>query len=846
MRRVKWVISVVLIGVLIVNMVPVQFRAAAAHSHSGACYTGTLHTCSNSCYRTDYCSGRMTLFITSSVENVYCGYYAQHSGSYTRYETPSDSSTTCGHCGGKYNMQQYSTWISDYCSVCDKEVRRYHYATCPHCWNVYESPHNWERPCTKISCTGCGKSGTVEYDSHYKQQTVRYYACSTCGGGYSSSYNSRCTESWSTKICGKTNGAYYESDGTRCSPVCSDVVVKLEATKPVQTIVAGQDPDFTAKVTYLDGSTDIVQCSYSGYDAGDYDAEQVVVLSYGLYNGTAKRPGKATATTTVRVYGEFELAIATNNSELGHVTGDSGTILTGTECCVVAVKEGQHHFVGWYEGDVCVSTSMEYRFEMPARDLSLIAKFIVAPALLEVVPSTDVVYNGYEPEYDVAVEYSDGRRTQLNSEQYVKSGFTRGAGIKVVTVSYTEDGVTVSAVVSITVLRNIVTCRNGHEYELNDFDVDYGCPVCAETLMDISVSPTEQFVSPGDNPTFLVVGTYMDGHTGAITGWESDFDPSTSGVQYVTISYAGFQKLVVVRVVQVFTCPVCLYEYEATEDFLDPGCPECRRTCVALRVTPDTQIVEQGLPMDVVVTATFRDGHEAVVLDWTSNYQPFVIGKQQVTILYGGQGVTTEVDVVAKKTNCINCGRVYDPAVGGCPVCGDVLGGVRATTKGGTNTVVRGIRPSWDVYALYLDGHEEPVDGGYNIYGLDVYRLGIQNVTVTYEGFSCVILVEVVDGVGKSVCVNGHVYDLGSDGSDPGCPYCTVDADDKPKRFYSVTYNEGVVDRLYRDGVYYLQSGDSVTIAVSKKKKTKFTGVLDWFFKAFRRDEVIECGGIVE
>ena len=117
---------------------------------------------------------------------------------------------------------------------------------------------------------------------------------------------------------------------------------------------------------------------------------------------------------------------------------------------------------------------------------------------------------------------------------------------------------------------------------------------------------------------------------------------------------------------------------------------------------------------------------------------------------------------------------------------------------------------------------------------------------VTYEGFSCVILVEVVDGVGKSVCVNGHVYDLGSDGSDPGCPYCTVDADDKPKRFYSVTYNEGVVDRLYRDGVYYLQSGDSVTIAVSKKKKTKFTGVLDWFFKAFRRDEVIECGGIVE
>lgn len=185
---------------------------SVSHSHSSACYNGTQHVCNSSCYSSWSCSGRMTSYIGVSPSYSYCGIYRTHSGTYTVSETPSNSGTACSHCGQRYNMLQYSTWLSTYCSVCDAEVKRYHYADCPHCGERNISSHNWTEPCTKVSCSGCGASGGTNGEYHYTMQNVSYYKCNSCGSGSTSSYGAYCTNSSSYKSCGKTNGTYYNAE----------------------------------------------------------------------------------------------------------------------------------------------------------------------------------------------------------------------------------------------------------------------------------------------------------------------------------------------------------------------------------------------------------------------------------------------------------------------------------------------------------------------------------------------------------------------------------------------------------------------------------------------------------
>ena len=206
---------------------------------------------------------------------------------------------------------------------------------------------------------------------------------------------------------------------------------------------------------------------------------------------------------------------------------------------------------------------------------------------------------------------------------------------------------------------------------------------------------------------------------------------------------------------------------------------------------------------------------------------------------------SVEVEVVAKKAVCINCSTSYDPMQGWCPNCGHILSSIRASTLDGSNFVIKGIRPTFKVYGIYLDGHEERIEGGYNYTGLDIYTTGVQTVTITYNGFSSTITVTVLDGAGYNMCEKGHVYQLNSDGSDPGCPYCTIDEDDKTEKFYTTSYTDEIVEQLYRDGVYYLKDGDAVTITVTKQEKSGIARLFDWIFNRFSDSLSIKVGGIV-
>jgi len=773
MRLSRWLMFVGMATVSVYLCIVWQpfVMARAAHVHTAACYTGEKHLHTSSCESiVGYCSGHTTVFSETREESVYCGQFISHSGTYIVYDTPTGKSQ-CPDCSTVYDRAGNSTWYDEYCSVCDANVKHYHSATCPNCQNHIVSYNNTGTGyCTAVTCSNCWVSGMSGY--HFKTVNVDYYRCNSCPYGYSSSYDSVCGFVRYGNTCGRTDGDYYDESGIRVEPICNRVVIGLTPKLPVQTVTAGQMLNAQATATFLDGTSKVVTCSYTGFRVTDYNAKQTVTLSYGSYHDSAKN--------------------------------------SGAKSCTIAVT------------------------------------IVRIPVSLSAVADRNIVYNGKEPSYTVSVKYSDGASTVLSSAlQYTKSGFTKGAGIKTVRFSYTESGMTVSTEISVTVLRNIRTCRYGHSYELSDSDTDEGCSVCATMLERISAYPSEQIVSSGDSPSFLVTGTYKDGHSEPIYGWTTNFKPDELGEQYVTITYRNLICQVLVKVVKTFTCDLCGSIYGANDDLSNPGCDKCRRTCVEITVSPAKQVVEQGNYMNLTVTARFLDGHEETVSDWMSNYRPYTLGKQSVMVVYAGQTALVEVEVVAKKEYCSNCGSAYDPMKGWCPNCGHILKGIRAGTVDGSNLVLAGVRPELRVHGIYLDGHEELIESGYSYTGLDIYTPGVQNVMVKYRGCSCTILITVLGGAEYTMCEKGHVYVLNTDDNNPSCPHCIIDAVDKAEKFYTMSYTEEILEQLYRDGVYYLNEGDAVSISITRQETNGIAMVFDWMFRRFRDAFTIKAGGIV-
>ena len=59
----------------------------------------------------------------------------------------------------------------------------------------------------------------------------------------------------------------------------------------------------------------------------------------------------------------------------GTVTGSEGSIAYGTACSVTATPLDGYVFKGWYENDSLISSDTNYKFNMPARNVKLVAKF---------------------------------------------------------------------------------------------------------------------------------------------------------------------------------------------------------------------------------------------------------------------------------------------------------------------------------------------------------------------------------------------------------------------------------------------------------------------------------------
>lgn len=443
------------------------------------------------------------------------------------------------------------------------------------------------------------------------------------------------------------------------------------------------------------------------------------------------------------------------------------------------------------------------------------------PVNISVIPSNYTVLNGSEPTYTVNINYSDNTSKTIE-DGYTKTGFTLGAGTKIVAFTYEENGKTVSTTIEIIVKRNTKKCINGHTYELDDYDNDSGCPVCGTILKSISAAPEYVTLKKGSELSITLTATYEDEHTEIITdGWTSNFNNSQLGNQLVTLTYQDKTAFVSVNVVESLQCATCGKEYQPDHDGGDPGCPICTKQVISILATPDNQAVHIGEDLELEVEATYKDGHSEEIDDWYSSFNPFKVGEQKVQIFYGS--VSTSITVIVEsdtQTTCTICGTVYNAVVNpsGCPVCSQTLIGIEARLRNGGTQVLCGSELNLAIVLIYKDGRRIITYNGWSIEGYQSDVFGIQLLDVACQGLHTTLTVEVVNSLSKTICPNGHVYYLDEDGSDLGCPYCN-DAEDAnhSQNYLQCAYTETILKEVYTRGIYYFEEGDYITISVTSK-----------------------------
>ncbi len=294
-------------------------------------------------------------------------------------------------------------------------------------------------------------------------------------------------------------------------------------------------------------------------------------------------------------------------------------------------------------------------------------------------------------------------------------------------------------------------------------------------LSYISVEPTMQTIERYTLPSFEVTAFYEDGSFKKITGANiSGFDSSRIGVQDVTVSYTE-NNIIRSTLIQITVtpmkrlCPVCGNEYFLNEEDFDPGCPSCKTIVSYIQVSPEYITINQYEPLNIIVTATFLDGHTETVMGWNSNCDPNRTGMQLVRVSFRGKFTYVSVMVVSVNT-CSICGVDYslneDGSDPGCPYCKEALVSISAEPT--YQLVNQGDDITLTVLGLYRDGHTEEIQGWH--YSYDKNIPGEQLVTVYYNDLSCKITVEVMSELDMTCSVCGEVYNLRE--HPWGCPVC--------------------------------------------------------------------------
>ncbi|MFT4145748.1 MAG: bacterial Ig-like domain-containing protein [Mobilitalea sp.] len=649
----------------------------AAHTHTASCYVGHNHAASGCTYHT------------------HSGSSSSYGGCYTvRVDTP--YSYTCGTCGGSGRRScpggstrtgsQYYANGETYCSV-DKGYpsANVSWTKCNVCDATLVTTKVWS----------CGHlSSSTTYGSHAS------ISCSTCGGsgrisGTSTSYSLGCGLSTGYN-CG------YSSNDT--NPICDRVVTSIAATSPIQTIHNGETLITTATATYLNGTTGTVICSVSGYNSGQA-GNQVVTLTYSGLVGNAKTTGTRTCIINAEVILRNLVSIAVSPSNQS-VTRYSQPLLTVTaqyDDASSEVLESGYLLNGFDNTKLGTQlVTVKYMENNITRTQNIEINVTV---LTRLCPLCGTIYDLDENDTDQGCPVCAGTITSLsaapeelkvtkgqglditvtatfrNGTKGIISGWTSNYNSSLIgyqSVKITYDGFVTVVLVNIVDNEICPICLT--EYELNEDGSDPGCPICSKEIVSISASPKSITVNMNSELGITVLGTFKDGHTEEIPGWNTNYKTDKAGTYEAIIMYKGTTDIINVTVLDdsLITCPICGLAYNSAD--YPRGCPVCSVTLTGIEASlrnGGIQILYHS-ELNLEITLVFKDDHrEKTHTGWeVEGFNPNLMGIQTITVRYGGLHTQLTIEVVENPyiTRCSACGSEYyfneDFSDPGCPYCG--------------------------------------------------------------------------------------------------------------------------------------------------------------------------------
>lgn len=622
------------------------------------------------------------------------------------------------------------------------------------------------------------------------------------------------------------------------APICDRVLISIVAVNPVQTVIIGSNIDTTARATYLDGHNGIVNCTASGYNPNTLGNQSVTLTYRGLIHN-ANTTGELTCTVNVNVIPKRSLSSITvsPSSQIVERLSNPGFTVTAyySDGSSAVINSGQYILTGYDSSKTGAQTVTISYTEAGITKTASATVLVNGLTGISVTPA-ELTVERYTAASSlnllITASYLYGSNKSFSSG-YLINGYNPSLlGKQNVTVSFTDKGITKTATMAINVTVLKKQCFRCHNiYDLNTDDSDPGCPFCKGQVTGIEVFPGYVEVSQGEELPVTVEAIYRDGSRAVVYGWSSNYSPDNIGIQSAIIEYGGYAKLITVNVRErEIACPECgtLYPVSAGK------CPACSERVIAISVEPERLTVYQFEKIDIAVTACFADGSSRLVNDWSIDCSTSRPGNYKATVKYKEAYSVIDLFVLSVTSEqCPICGYIYDKLENpdGCPVCFTTLTGIEAYLLDGGNKVQYGTMPDIALVLIFRDGHRELKTEGYILENYNPYRLGIQTLTVMYDGFETTLTLELVNTLSAVTCPNGHVYYLNEDGTDPACPYCRLDSSKSSIRYYDIKYTTEILDELYEKGCYQFKKGNYITIRLIKRDKSILYRLQKMFFK---------------
>lgn len=686
--------------------------------------------------------------------------------------------------------------------------------------------------------------------------------------------------------------------------VQGSIPISLSVTPSSSTVYNGTTPSYTVVVTYQDGTAKTLttsQYTMTGWSSGP--GTKSLTFSY-TENGKT-----VTASVMITVLPNVSsLTVMPSSTTVYNGTTPTYTVVVNYENGTTkTLTAGQYTMTGWSSGPGTKSLTFSYTENSKKVTASVTITVLPNVSSLTVTPSSTTVYNGTAPTYTVVVNHEDGSSKTLTAGQYTMTGWSSGYGTKSLTFSYTENGVTITAGVTITVKPNLTSItvtpssqtimrytdpvyqvrayyedgsskevysysvsvinttvvgahsatirysengitkstiaivnvtvlykvcdKCGNAYPLDHNDIDWGCPICAQTVTRIEVDPIYIRVEQGMSLNITVKAIYKDGSNKVVSGWTSNYNPSILGMQIVTVEYGGYATEITVWVDEKsVVCPICSTRYPIS----DGRCPICSEHVESITVEPNSITVNQYDVIALTVIAHYSDGSSSAVTGWSIDRTSAEPGTYNATVSYRGAVTTITLTVIPlTAVHCPICGLIYEPTdhPGGCPVCSETITGIEAYLSSGSNRVQYGSTPSVIIILVFRDEHREIDTEGYSIENYNPYQIGAQTITVHYKEFQVNIDILVVNALASVICPKGHVYYLNEEGADPGCPYCNIAGQVGTVHYFDIVYVNEIVDTVYAEGMYIFIQGNYITVTVTRKNVSLFYNIQNTFFR---------------